>query len=58
MRPPDCGPGCPCERYLEFWNLVFMEFDLDADGTLTPLPKPVIDTGLGLERDRSRSSRA
>ena len=47
---PDCGPGCSCERYLEFWNLVFMEFDLGADGTLTPLPKPVIDTGLGLER--------
>jgi alanyl-tRNA synthetase len=47
---PTCGPGCPCERYLEFWNLVFMEFDLSADGTLTPLPKPVIDTGLGLER--------
>ncbi|HET9323108.1 MAG TPA: alanine--tRNA ligase [Gaiellaceae bacterium] len=47
---PDCGPGCPCERYLEFWNLVFMEFDLGADGKLTPLPRPVIDTGLGLER--------
>jgi alanyl-tRNA synthetase len=47
---PTCGPGCPCERYLEFWNLVFMEFDLHTDGTLTPLPKPVIDTGLGLER--------
>ncbi len=47
---PDCGPGCTCERYLEFWNLVFMEFDLGADGMLTPLPKPVIDTGLGLER--------
>jgi alanyl-tRNA synthetase len=47
---PDCGPGCSCERYLEFWNLVFMEFDLGADGNLTPLPKPVIDTGLGLER--------
>ena len=46
----DCGPGCPCERYLEFWNLVFMEFDLGADAKLTPLPKPVIDTGLGLER--------
>jgi alanyl-tRNA synthetase len=48
-----CGPGCPCERYLEFWNLVFMEFDLHEDGTLTPLPKPVIDTGLGLERTAS-----
>ncbi|HEV2712018.1 MAG TPA: alanine--tRNA ligase, partial [Gaiellaceae bacterium] len=47
---PDCGPGHACERYLEFWNLVFMEFDLGADGVLTPLPKPVIDTGLGLER--------
>jgi alanyl-tRNA synthetase len=47
---PDCAPGHACERYLEFWNLVFMEFDLGADGTLTPLPKPVIDTGLGLER--------
>src|SRR5215211_8595111 len=50
---PTCGPGCPCERYLEFWNLVFMEFDLGADGKLTPLPKPVIDTGLGLERTAS-----
>ena len=50
---PDCGPGCSCERYLEFWNLVFMEFDLGADGKLTPLPQPVIDTGLGLERTAS-----
>ena len=47
---PDCGPGCPCERYLEFWNLVFMQYDLGADGSLTELPKPVIDTGLGLDR--------
>jgi alanyl-tRNA synthetase len=48
---PDCGPNCErCERYLEFWNLVFMEFDLAVDGALTPLPSQNIDTGLGLER--------
>ena len=48
---PDCLPGCSrCERFLEFWNLVFMEYELHADGTLTPLPKQNIDTGLGLER--------
>jgi alanyl-tRNA synthetase len=47
---PDCGPGCTCERYLEIWNLVFMEFELHDGDSLTPLPQPVIDTGLGLER--------
>ncbi len=47
----DCAPGCTrCERFLEFWNLVFMEYELHSDGTLTPLPKQNIDTGLGLER--------
>jgi alanyl-tRNA synthetase len=48
---PDCKPGCTrCERFLEFWNLVFMAYELHADGTLTELPKQNIDTGLGLER--------
>jgi alanyl-tRNA synthetase len=48
---PDCLPGCTrCERFLEFWNLVFMQYELHADGTLTELPKQNIDTGLGLER--------
>ncbi len=48
---PDCAPGCTrCPRFLEFWNLVFMEYELHGDGTLTPLPKQNIDTGLGLER--------
>jgi alanyl-tRNA synthetase len=47
----NCQPGCTrCERFLEFWNLVFMSYELHPDGTLTPLPKQNIDTGLGLER--------
>jgi alanyl-tRNA synthetase len=48
---PDCAPACTrCDRFLEFWNLVFMSYELHADGTLTPLPQQNIDTGLGLER--------
>lgn len=47
---PECTAGCDCDRYLEIWNLVFMQFNRDTSGKMTPLPKPSIDTGLGLER--------
>jgi alanyl-tRNA synthetase len=47
---PTCAVGCDCDRYLELWNLVFMQFERSADGTLAPLPRPSIDTGAGLER--------
>lgn len=47
---PTCAVGCDCDRYLEIWNLVFMQYNRDESGKLTPLPNPCIDTGMGLER--------
>ncbi|HEX2588491.1 MAG TPA: alanine--tRNA ligase [Gaiellales bacterium] len=47
---PDCAPGCECDRFLEYWNLVFLQYNMLEGGGLEPLPAPSVDTGSGLER--------
>ncbi|MGA2110390.1 MAG: alanine--tRNA ligase, partial [Syntrophorhabdales bacterium] len=49
-RQPTCAVGCDCDRFLEIWNLVFMQYERTRDGSMTSLPNPSIDTGMGLER--------
>ena len=49
-RQPTCSVGCDCDRFLEIWNLVFMQYERFRDGTMKPLPNPSVDTGMGLER--------
>ena len=49
-EPGGCHPNCDCERFVELWNLVFMQYYQDLEGTRTPLPAPSVDTGMGLER--------
>lgn len=49
-KRPDCTVGCDCDRFLEIWNLVFMQYERSSDGKMSPLPRPSIDTGMGLER--------
>ena len=50
IRDRSCGPGCDCDRYTEFWNVVFSQFDSDGKGNYPPMEHPNIDTGMGLER--------
>jgi len=49
-KRPECSVGCDCDRFLEIWNLVFMQYERDINGNMKPLPRPSIDTGMGLER--------